>query len=149
MSKVSNTINDIKPILIPGAIAIGIFVFGSKLLEALGLKTSKEDTQVDAFGKADYWNPQYWNTGSAHILTQSSASTLAKQIHDAIGIFTDDESSIMAVFHALAYKTQISFLAYTFQNKYKEDLFYTLKQNLTNDEMLNIKQITDALLKGK
>jgi len=138
--------NDIKPLIIPAAIAVGIFMFGNKILEFLQLKDTKEETQAAndaaALGKASYWSQSFLKPG-AKILTASSGNTLSKQIYDAIGYITDDEASIMAVFNALNYKTQVTSLAYYYNKNYQQDLYFHLKQNLNESEMQQIKQIID------
>ena len=143
-----NSFEDIKPFITPIVIGIGIYIFGSKVLEALGLKDSAADTQATQLGNKKYWDPGY-GEGAKHGLTSASGYNLSEIIYNAIGYFTDDESAIIGVFRALNYQTQVSSLSYWYQKKYNKDLYNHLYTNLTSEEMLQIKQIIDKLPIGK
>ena len=62
----------------------------------------------------------------------------AKQIRDAIGTFTDDETQIVAGIKKAATKAEINVIARVYETLYKRDLMYDLKDNLSKKEMLPI-----------
>ena len=69
-----------------------------------------------------FWKPNYWNKPGALLITNAVADKMATDIHKAFTVFQDDYNSIFAVFSQLKTKSQVSYLAYRFQQKYGEDL---------------------------
>lgn len=144
---------DIKTLIFPLAIIVGGFIFGKKLLEMFQLSNTKEErkTTTDAtkLQYANYWSATFLDPKKyLMVLPESSANALAKKIYDAIGFFTDNESTIMGVFNSLRYQSQVASLSKYYKKLYNQDLYYTLKQNLTEGELQNILIILDKLPSG-
>lgn len=97
----------IKRLLIAGGIAAGP-----------GTKSASQEIT----NPVSYWKPSYYKRYGGLLITRAVAENYAKRIHDAFGIFQDDFNAIMGVFSQLKAKTQISFLADVFQQRYGEDL---------------------------
>jgi hypothetical protein len=90
----------------------------------------------------NYWTPRYWQDkskteGVQKILTKATAEELAKRLWDSISWYPggDDIAKAEGVFKNLLYKTQVSFLADTFQKLYKKDMLSFLIDKLdTKDQ---------------
>ena len=88
-------------------------------------------------------------------LKVSEALNYCQQIYDALGYVTDDEAAVTSVFRQLKTKSQVSFMADQFQQKYKTDLLQFLKNGkgvlpqagLNNDELSTIINIVNRLPK--
>lgn len=90
-----------------------------------------------------FWNPNFWQNvakkyGTATTIGKNVADNLAYNIWDAIAWWGDSETQIYAVFRALQYQSQISYLAQVFQAKYDKDLYGFLQDHLSDDELNNI-----------
>lgn len=116
-----------------GAIFVIYKVFGgvSSLLETFGLKSSESDIKTtqaatspeSPFSPNYFQNMQRKNVGKTiMLLTSATANALADQIYNSAGYFYDDWGKAFGAIKQCKYKTQISFLAYTFEKKYKADL---------------------------
>lgn len=133
----------------------------SPTLESLNLKDTKEETQQqktidqveNAAGNKDYWSPNFWklpsgqfpinNVNSVHLLKSADLDKYGKTLWYATGNINDDEEAIYGVFRQIQYKSQISFLAYYFFNKYRKDLYQYLKSYLNNSELNTLLTITN------
>ena len=69
-----------------------------------------------------YWKPLYYKRTGGILIQRAAAERLAKQIHDAFGVFQDDFNAVMAAFSQVKTKAAISFLSDVFQQRYKQDL---------------------------
>jgi hypothetical protein len=97
--------------------------------------------QLERNPKNDYWTPRYWQDkskteGVQKILTKATAEEYAKRIYDALSWYPvfEDATKAEGVFKNLLYKTQVSFLADTFQKLYKKDLLSFLIEELDSKE---------------
>jgi hypothetical protein len=119
-------------IALVGAGAIALVYFGvlDPVLKFLGLKDKKETIELDkaAEDPGSPWNPNFWRKNTpAMILTRAGAEARAKQIYEAFGLFDDYEEQAIAVFKALKYQTQLSFLADVFAQLYNQDMLTFLR----------------------
>lgn len=139
---------DIQPILIGGGIIAALYIV-TKTLQKVGIVDDAEDRFYDKFSKkaqtgasnTNPWNTQYWrepfkNGGKTFTLDIPEAKAKAKSIYDSLGFFTwDDEAKVIAVFSALKYKSQVSFLADQFYKLYKLDLFNYIEEYLDQKDI--------------
>lgn len=154
----ANKINSINPniILASGAVVL-VFLGGRKIFEALGLIKSADDKKSEAeikeailnLSEGDYFDPDYWRKGGAGtlILTAAAADNFAKMIFDAKGFLNDDEAKVYGVFQSLKTRSQISYLAMIFFNKYKKSLLTYLLEMFNESEMVSLAKITNKLPK--
>ena len=82
-----------------------------------------------------------------YMLTAASAKTFAKDIHDAWGVFDDDEAKIYSVFRALKDQVQVSQVAYHYyqSSKDKINLIDDLKGRLSKEEVSQVLEIVKKL----
>jgi hypothetical protein len=100
-----------------------------------------------------YWKPLYYKRTGGILIRRATAEQLAKQIHNAFGIFQDDYNAVMAAFSQLKTKAAISFLADVFQQRYKEDLLTFLTNGggilpwdgLSDSQLKNLLTYTNRL----
>lgn len=105
------------------------------LLEFLGLKDTKEEKAASEAEQKlvteGIWSATLWKSPpqkhAYKILTAAFADKYAQTIWNAKGGFygfgNDDENAVFGVFEALSYQTQVSFLSWTFYNKYNTSLY--------------------------
>lgn len=140
----------IAKVAIAGLAYIGIV---HPLLKAVGLFKSKEEkaqeqlAQQNATSTASPFNPNYYKgKPGAALLTRAAATSLADSLYSGLGFFNDKEATIYGVFRQLKAKTQVSFLADVFFQKYQRDLYGYLSGSLDDAEMLTVNQIVHALV---
>lgn len=121
-------------LLIGGGFASYFFIV-KPVLQAINLMDDKDDVAVkNENNEANnqlcwqpYWYKQYLGTRPTKlILTDYGATSLAKQLHAAWGLFTDDEDAVYAVFRSLRSKMFLSQLAEKYQQLYGKDLLQSL-----------------------
>ncbi len=151
------------------AIAVFIYLFWDKLSNALKnligsvgigntVNDEKEIKEVkkEVIKSKPYFNIQYWNIGkkgySSKLFKMVDTTKMVETIKKGIGNIYDSPQQILATFKKCKYKSQISWLSYHFNLKYKKDLLYFLKNGLDKDnqrEILNeILEHTNALPSG-
>ena len=94
-------------------------------LEAVGIKDDKNavsvNNEVDNTGSP--WQPTYWSKQkNPKLFTVAYTQFLCKQIYNSVGWWKDDWSVAFGAIKSCKYKTQISWLAYQFQQLYNADL---------------------------
>jgi hypothetical protein len=87
---------------------------------AAGPGTQSASQQITDPGS--YWKPLYYRRTGGVLVQRATAERLAKQIHNAFGLFQDDFNAVMAAFSQLKTKAAISFVADVFQQRYRQDL---------------------------
>lgn len=122
------------------------------IFRRLGIIQTPEDKKRDEQAKQastssdSPWSPLYYQSRpGALLLTKAATLELAKQINDAIGFFTDDETEVYGALRQLKAKTQLSWLCQVFFDEYKTDMYQLLNRNLGDDEMDIIHGIADQL----
>jgi hypothetical protein len=159
----ANLLNDpvVKYVAIGGAVIILAKVFGlaEDLLQFLGLSKSKDSAELDETANDPYswWSPTFYKSvpvgQQALILSATTADNYVKKIYDAFGAFNDNEEQAIGVFKLLKTRSQGSFLAAKFQEKYNSDLLTFLRggswpQDRLSDEDVNaINNFINALPK--
>jgi hypothetical protein len=120
--------SDIMPIffIVGGIIAFDLI---KKVLEKLGLWKSPDTKELDdmASDPNSAWSPNFYKTKPANAswtypITTSTADQYAKDIYNSFGGFNDCEECVKAVFKKLRTKSNLSFLAEIFEQKYDSDL---------------------------
>ena len=143
---------DLNGLIVPGVVVALAVVFGKQIIT--GIKSlfgdSAEDIEkkklIDSVVASNVFSPNYWQgKPGAQLITVAYADQLCKQIKDADKYFNDDEPAVYAVFKALKYKTQVSWLAYRFSLLYKKDLYGFLIGFLDTNEMAIIADIVSKL----
>lgn len=155
MSKASNFANNIPvvPLAIVTTIVIAVPKILNPILELVGLKDSKESKEVDADSKSDYWNPNWYldlqkQGKTIYLMNAASLKGFGDDIYNSINMtyayiptFADDEDKIKSVFTLIKYQTQISQLADWMSKIKGKDLFSWLRDELSADDMIRIKDI--------
>jgi len=143
-------------LLIKGGLVLGGGVFLIYILKSTGIIQSgaakkaeaekQKQIQQNATSINSPFNPNFYkNKLGASLITKAQAEQYADQIYDAVGYFTDDESTIYAVFRQLKAKTQVSWLAENFYRLYGEDLYNFLLDSLNETEMTTVNQIVAGM----
>lgn len=116
------------------------------LLEKLGLKDDKATAKAkegveDKVGEntkegtGSAFAPTLWKSVmSAKIFTSAYAQELAKTVWDSVGYAWDTPNKAAGAIKQCKCKTQVSFLADTFQKKYSVDLLTWLHNKFDRDE---------------
>jgi hypothetical protein len=115
----------------------------------------QRDIAPDSVGlvESNAFDIRYWETigkkisKPLYMLTSASAKGFAKEVHDAWGVFDDDENKIYGVFRALKDQVQVSQVAYYYyqSSKDKINLIDDLKGKLNKEEVSQILDIVKKL----
>lgn len=130
IGKLNFDAGDVKTIMliVGGVVGFDLIV---KILQGLGFWKDANERALDQAGSNpdSFWNPNYWKKSQnySYAIDTATAKNFAKQIHDAFGLWNDDEAAIINVFHQLRTKANISFLAYVYAQEYGTDLFEALR----------------------
>jgi hypothetical protein len=159
----TSLLNDpvIKYVAIGGAIIVLANVFGimEDILEALGLKKSKDSGELDetADNPQSWWSPTFYKSAPAGtrvlLLSTASANAMAKAIYDAFGAFNDNEEQAIGIFKQLKTRSQGSFLVERFNQLYNSDLLTFLRgatwpeDRLSDSDVNTINQFVNKLPK--
>lgn len=124
-------------------------VFGGidGLAEMLGLKDSEEKKRLsdsvdqgieDSNNPNSPWNPSFYKTAppGSKMLTSAATDTLAKQIWDSVGAFSDTPTQATGAIKQCPTGTAVSFLASRFQTKYGRDLVNWMRQHFDTTEQV-------------
>jgi hypothetical protein len=135
-------------IILLGVGAVGLVYFGllNPLLKFIGVKDSAETTALNntATDVNSPWLPGYWKTvPGAMILTMSAAEKMATTLYDSFGWFNDNEDQAKAVIRSLKFKTQLSFLAQIFYQKYGLDLLSFLRGGMYPQDRLSDADVSE------
>jgi hypothetical protein len=156
-----------------GVLVGAYFFILQPILQKLGIqKTSEqlkdeEEKKGAASNLESPFSPRYWKNElvikkKVELLTTKAKTQFAAILYSALnkGYLGDDLASILGVFRQLKYKTQLSFLADFFAQKYQLDLYKTLddgvrrvvdrftpfnRSGLSSSEMSQILQIVNNL----
>ena len=138
-------------LLLIGGVAAMVLIVGGKITSLFSFgKDSAEDkanaAQLQQLNNSNVFSPNYYKGKSgAPLITVAKAFELAKIIYDAKGYFNDDEAAVYGVFQQLSYKTQVSFFAEKFFDKYKVSLLGYLQSFLNETEMATVAAIVNKL----
>jgi len=122
----SNFLKDNQNLIIGGVI---LYLAYTKILkplsESFGLSKSGEEKNVDKeiTKPGSAFNPNYWRSvPNALIIKNDAVNKYIDTIWNAPGYFYDDFDAVLGVFKSLKTQTQVSYLAFKFNEKYKKDL---------------------------
>jgi len=128
-----------------------------KLLERFGVLegAGTQSVQQQQSDPLSPWKPTYWKqfTTFTVALSTTQAQQYAGTIHNAFGIFQDDYNAVWGVFSNMRTKSNVSFLADIFLQKYNEDLLTFLTNGggvlpwdgLSEDHLKNITSYVNSL----
>lgn len=120
------------------------------VLEGVGLKDTKDEkkdkaeveNKVDnaaAQGVNSPWSPKFYKTvHNGKLFTVASADGLAKTIYDSVGHIYDEPNKGAGAIKQCYTKTQVSFLADRFQQKYGNDLLSWLQYHYDTGEQKKV-----------
>lgn len=138
-------------LIVPGAIAAVVLMFGNKLMKGFSFFGNDAQDQanqavINQVTASNVFSPNYYKTVSGAMLTTVAyADGLCKAIYDAKGLFNDDEAAIYGAFSVLKYKTQVSWLAERFYKNYQKSLLGFLQDFLNESEMAKVATIVSKL----
>jgi len=132
---------DTQDLLVKLGIAIGVYYFVLRpILEKTGLSKTAEQEQFTKEEKSAQtslvspFSPRYWKDAKdpKTIITNKEVTKMAADLYASLnrGYLGDDLATILSTFRKLKFKTQVSYLSEFFSNKYKLDLFQTLKDGV-------------------
>lgn len=131
---------DVETLLLIGAGVLGVSLV-SKLFTSLGIFDSAATKNLDAAASSSntFWSPTYYTqfTTYSYTIDTPTATTLANQIYNAMGIFNDDEDAVFAAFRTLKTKSNVSFLAKVFSDIYSQDLLTFLRGGIWPQDHLS------------
>ena len=139
-------------LIIIGILGVGAYIAAKPILEALGIKKSKEDKEGEKILQQQEEKLNIWtgleavkrSVGSknkVYALTFANADAKAKGINDSLGVFNDDEERIYAIFRSLNYQTQVASIVDRYRALYKTDLLTKLKSSLSDSEFNEVLKI--------
>lgn len=142
--------------LINIAIFLGIIValfIVYKILGATGLvKTGAkkkeeaiESAAIDAIRTGDIFDPEYYRGRKFMSLGTGKISTYTEELRKALRGWGTDEEAIFAVFGNLYNKCNVSELAATYKEKYKDDLKVALLNDLSKSDAATLMAIVNKL----
>ena len=139
-----------KPALYIGG-GLLVYYYGVKpLLESIGVKKSATDKKIDDYDNAplnrDFWRADFYKQIAPKgfdlviLKGQSFIDQMAKDIHkhllyDYWPISASNRTKVFAEFKKLTTKAQISQLVAAYSRIYQKDLFYQLKQYLSDESL--------------
>ena len=87
---------------------------------------------------ADAFNPLFYRMAAkakpGNPITREIAIAKAKAIHNAWGVFDDNEEQVYGALRGLPSKAAVSFVAFWYNKQHDSDLFSDLNYKLTDDE---------------
>jgi len=142
--------------LISIAIFIGIIValfIVYKILGATGLvKTGAakkeeaiETAAVDAIRTGDIFDPEYYRGKKFMSLGTGKISIYTEELRKALRGWGTDEEAVFAVFSNLYNKCNVSEIAATYKEKYKDDLKVALLNDLSKSEAVTLMALINKL----
>ena len=125
-------------ILLAGGYLVFTFFKRTGLIpSATDQQASNLDIKIDS---KDWTKPDFYKkpapTGYEAILyTVSATQNMINDIYDSRGFFNDCESCIVGTLRKIQYKTQYSWLANAFYNKYKKDMTAYIREGFNETEL--------------
>lgn len=129
-------------LVIGGLVVVNKIIGGVKGLLPGG--SAEAQANQDSYKNNAGWNPNYWKQyqGQAMILTQAAAQQFAQQLHgnfswDIYIVNSANIDQVMSILSNIKTKTQMSFLVYTYNQLYGEDLFSIMNRYLFGNSILS------------
>jgi len=95
--------------------------------------------------RTDAFNPLFYRAIGENPIPKDLALAKAKAIHDAWGVFNDDEEKVYGALRGLPSKLAVSFVTYWYNKQYETDLYSDLNTKLSDDEKKVAFGIVDKL----
>ena len=133
-------------------LAGGYLVF--KFFKGTGLIPSAQDQQAANLNlnvdRKDWIKPDFYKKPApsgyeSPLFTAAATESMISEIYDSRGFFNDCESCIVGALRKINYKTQYSWLANAFYNKYKRDMTAYIKEGFNETELYPAWLHLDAL----
>ncbi|MFT3679201.1 MAG: hypothetical protein QM791_02945 [Ferruginibacter sp.] len=109
----------------------GITEGAGKLTDTLGITTSNATKAIDTIQTnpdTNPFDPKLWmKYPAAPLIKEADLQERFKAIQNAWGYFSDNVPMVFAQFKACAYQTQVSWMAYRWNQLYKTDLLEYLR----------------------
>lgn len=135
--------------VLPVGALILVYFAGTKILEAFGIVKSQTETDnQNLLLPGSAFDPNFYKnySGAKLLLTQSSANTYATLIHDSVSaLWFNNPAIFIGVLQNMKTKSQVSFLADTFQSIYGQSMVAYLAGYLTPDQLAQGARIAAAL----
>lgn len=136
-------------LLLVGAGAL-LLTFGKGIKSLFSFGNDEADQaaqqQLQQLNNTNCFSPNYYKgKPGAILLYMADAIRISKIIYDAKGFFNDDEAAVYGAFQSLKTKTQVSFLAEVFFNKYKVGLWGFLQNMFNEKELAQVATIVNKL----
>jgi hypothetical protein len=139
-------------LIIIGILGVGAYFAAKPILEALGIKKSKEDKEGEKILEQQEEKINIWTgleavkraAGSkrkVYALTYANAYAKAKGIYDSLNWYDDNEERIYAIFRSLNYQTQVASIVDQYRTLYRTDLLTKLKSSLSDSELNEVLKI--------
>jgi len=133
-------------------VAGGYVIF--KFFKTTGLIPSAQDQQAANLNlnvdRKDWIKPDFYKKPApagyeSPLYTVAATDSMIKDIYESRGFFDDCESCIVGTLRKIQYKTQYSWLANAFYNKYKRDMTAYIKEGFNETELYPAWLHLDAL----
>ena len=135
-------------------LVIVVLFIVNKSLKKIGLVDNESRKEKKVNDKAmqnitmtDIFNPAYHQGKLFNQLAPSTSELYAKDIHNAFGVFNDDESMIYSTFKKLDNVYNVSQVSASYYELYQDDLRADLLQYLNRDEIGILDSIISSLNK--
>lgn len=125
-------------ILLAGGYLVFTFFKRTGLIpSAADQQATNLDQTVDRkdWTKADFYKKPAPSGYEVVLYTAASTERLIKDIYDSRGFFNDCESCILGTLRKLQYKTQYSWLANAFYNKYRKDMTAYIREGFNETDL--------------
>ena len=136
--------------IFPLAIAAGIFLFGRKILQGIGLVETKEEKELEKNLANKWLTPKPFNDFVKKtnfkipaVFRMAVIPNFVAEVYESKGFFSDDEEKLFSLFRRLQSKMQVSALAHFFQKEYGRDMASYLDSFLNESEIARLIDIVN------
>lgn len=120
-----------KPLMLVGGVVLAYMLVLKPIFVKAGIVKSSDQIRNDAAAtNENAWSPNFWKTGPAGtlLLHQADADEYAETIYNYFHVLYDDYNAVLGVIKNCKTKSQVSFIAYAFLNKYGKDMYSWLRK---------------------
>lgn len=144
MNKVNINLLIVAGLLVGGYFAIDRFFGKSKEQKEAEKALSEQEKKNNIWAGAASLQKTIKPTQTIKLLLYNDSAIKAEKIHNAWGLFNDDEEAVYGVFRSLRYQTQVASIVDAYRKLYNQDLLTTLKTKLSDTEFNEIVKIIDT-----
>ena len=113
------------------------------------LKRKLDRLKVTAL-KSNGWNSNYYFEHTEDLtISATEAGNLAKLIYGGIDTFVDEEEEIFSGIRGITTTADLSYVCYHYRNRYNQDLYTQLTNNLNTEEQIELFTLTNKLRTNK